>query len=288
MRIRNLDKETCWLLAQQAASIPDAKGRTDFMLGRTAVLLFAQFSLGERLSVTAAVRQMGGYLVYQGPGDSWHEDINRYSRQLLPVLDYYVDCLYVYGMPIQSWDMDIAELPFPVINAGSARAHPANALADIVCMKRGSKDFNGVVATWLGCANGTLYSLIEAMAYFPFTLRVCLPPHVDASPLKELADTMKSQVIFVESPRKAVTGANFIFVGCRGDLSPKDIDLWRLDVELMARAAPDARLLLSSVPADVIPMEKDVFCSPASLLARQAECRLRVHKRILHWVFSKD
>ena len=43
--------------------------------------------------------------------------------------------------------------------------------------------------------------------------------------------------------------------------------------------------MLSASAIDVIAVDTEIFASPASLLRRQAEYRLRVHKRMLHWVF---
>ena len=99
LTLNDLGEEGSWLLVQQARGIPDAKSRTDFMTERTAVLLFAQDSFAERLCVSAAVRQMGGSLVFQGATGGWKSEVERYQRQMLAVIDYFVDCMYVYGIP---------------------------------------------------------------------------------------------------------------------------------------------------------------------------------------------
>ena len=99
LTLNDLGEEGSWLLVQQARGIPDAKGRTDFMTERTAVLLFAQDSFAERLCVSAAVRQMGGSIVFQGATGGWKSEVERYQRQMLAVIDYFVDCMYVYGIP---------------------------------------------------------------------------------------------------------------------------------------------------------------------------------------------
>lgn len=285
LTIKDLGEEACWLLVQQAVGIPDAKARTDFMTERVAMLIFARQSLAERLCVTAAVRQMGGFTVYEGNQGVWHTEIRDYQRQLMSVFDYYLDCMYTYGLPVGSWDMKNANVQFPVINAGSPDAHPAHALADIACMLRASRYLQGVTAGWLGCDNGTLHSLVEATAWFPFALRVALPPHLDPAPLKEKVQRLQTPVTFVETPEEAVRDANYIFAGCRGGLSEEDSGLWHLDAALMRKANSDARVLLSASPVEAIPVDADILSSKASFLVRQAEYRLRVHKRILHWVF---
>lgn len=44
-------------------------------------------------------------------------------------------------------------------------------------------------------------------------------------------------------------------------------------------------MLLSASPVEAIPVDQDILSSKASFLVQQSEYRLRVHKRILHWVF---
>ena len=124
LTIKDLGENACWLLVQQAIGTPDAKARTDFMTERVAVLIFAQQSLSERLCVTAAVRQMGGFTVYEGEQGAWRMELNDYQEHLMPIFGYYLDCLYTYGLPVNTWDMRTANVNFPVINAGSPDAHP--------------------------------------------------------------------------------------------------------------------------------------------------------------------
>ena len=164
LTLNDLGEEGSWLLVQQARGIPDAKSRTDFMTERTAVLLFAQDSFAERLCVSAAVRQMGGSLVFQGATGGWKSEVERYQRQMLAVIDYFVDCMYVYGIPGLATSVDRDLVQFPIINAGSPDAHPAHVLADVACMLRYTRDdLKKARVGWLGCTNGTLFSLIEAL-----------------------------------------------------------------------------------------------------------------------------
>lgn len=287
LTIRELGSETCWLLVQQAIGIPDAKLQSDFMSEKVALLAFARHSLPERLCVTAAVRQMGGTTIFEGSaaGD-WHQEVSTFQEHLMPIFGYYLDCLYTYALPVTSWNIAEADVHFPIINAGSPDAHPAHALADIACMLRISRSLEGVTAAWVGCANGTLHSLIEATAWFPFALRVAVPRQFDISGLEAKAARIGSPVTFVETPEEAVKDVNFVFAGYRGQLGTTEQAAWGITPELMARALPDARLLLCASPVRAIPVAPAVLSSRASLLVRQAEYRLRVHKRLLHWVFD--
>ena len=287
LSISKLGSETCWLLVQQAIGIPDTKLQSDFMSEKVALLAFARHSLPERLCVTAAVRQMGGTTIFEGsPSGDWHQEVSTFQAHLMPIFGYYFDCLYTYALPVTTWNISEVDVHFPVINAGSPDAHPAHALADIACMLRFSRYLKGVTAAWVGCANGTLHSLLEATAWFPFALRIAIPPQMDVTELEAKAARIGSPVTFVDSPQEAVRDANYVFAGYRGTLDAEEQARWGITPELMAQALPDVRLLLSASPVRAIPVATEVLFSPAAQLVRQAEYRLRVHKRILHWVFD--
>ncbi len=286
LTIRDLGEEACWLLVQQALGMPGAKIQSDFMASKVALLIWAAPSLPERLCVSAAVRQMGGATVYEGDScGPWRQELDHFQEHLLPIFGYYLDCMYVHGIPAAKWDAASGVLHFPVINAGSPDAHPAHALADIACMLKLTRDLKGVTCAWIGCANGTLYSLLESTRWFPFALRIALPNASDKELLRKRAEDLGTQVSFVDEPLKAVCDASFIFAGCRSGVASEALSAWRISPALMAAAGPDARLILSSTPIAAIPVDPVVLASPASQLKRQAEYRLRIHKRILHWVF---
>lgn len=287
LTIRELGGEAGLLLIQQALGMPDAKMQSDFMEDKVAVIMFARRSLPERLCVTAAVRQMGGTTIFEGdPGGVWRQEIHDFQTHMLPILGYYIDCMYVYGFDIGEWGGNERPQRFPVINAGSPYAHPAHALADIACIMRLVKDIRKVRAAWIGEANGTLYSLMECLAWQPFELAVSMPPNGDSAALRQRARELDIPISFAASPADAVKGASFIFAGKRGELSEPDLSTWSISADLMARANDDAKLLLSASPVRAIPVDVSILSSKSSQLVRQAEYRLRVHKRILHWVFN--
>ena len=261
---------------------------SDYMSSRVALLLFKRPSLPERLCVTAAVRQMSGSTIYQSTSEgSWQEEVRSFQTHLFPILGYFLDCLYIYGYPTADRP-DTGIGSFPVINAGCANGHPAHALADIACMLRVAKKLEDVHASWIGCVNGTLHSLIESMAWFPFALTVSMPPDSEDYGLMQLAQDLKVPVRFVKTPDEAVRESQFVFAGRKPDEITPENEAWSLTAELMQYARPDARILLSATPIRAIPVSRELLSGKRSMLVRQAEYRLCVHKRILHWVFAKD
>lgn len=286
--VRELGCDVCWLLVQQTLGMPDAKMQSDFMVDRVALLLFARQSLPERLCVTAAVRQMGGTTIYQGnQGEIWEAEVHNFRDHFLPVFGYYMDCLYAYWLPLDSVIEKAGSLTFPIINAGNSDAHPAHALADVACMLKVSKELRGEKAAWIGCANGTLYSIVEATAWFPFSLRIALPPHTDQSRLKEQIERLNTDVELVDLPEEAIKDASFIYAGRKSDSSPVESREWSITSKLMSYARKDAKLFLSASPMRAIEIEQGIMSGSGAMLKRQAEYRLRMHKRMLHWVFEK-
>lgn len=284
--LRELGRDASWTIVQQALGMPDPTMQTDFMTERVALLMFAKPSMPERLCVSAAMRQMGGAVIYEGSMGLWHAEVHEFQDQLVPIFSSFIDCMYIYGLPVGKADRPHGKLDFPVINAGSPDAHPAHALADIACMLRYSRHLENVTCAFIGCINGTMLSLLEASAWFPFRLHVALPPSEDTTPVRRLMERLDTNITLFDNPEDAVVGANYIMAGFRGKLTPDEQQQWHLTPALLARADTKVRVMLSASPVRAINVDRNILTGSTSLLQQQAEHRLRVHKRMLHWVFQ--
>ena len=250
--LKDLGKDLAWTLLQQARGIPEAKGIDDFLEDKTFVLLFAKSDLSERLCVTAAIRQMRGHAVYMGPEEKWEETVSQ----------------------------------FPAALMGSI---PAHAIADIACMMRYCHDdLRKVRIAWIGDPTGTMFSLMEATMFFPFAMQIALPDMYRNPIYETLASDYMSDITFFETPKEAVKNCQFVFAGNsgRGMLSLEQINRWSLTREIMSHAEDNAHVLLGTAPMKAIPIENEVIGSKNALLLLQAENRLRVYKRMLHWLYE--
>lgn len=284
--IRQMGKKLCWTLVQQAMGMPDVKMQSDFMSEKVALMLFAKQSLPERLCCTAAVRQMDGTTIYEGDAETseWRSDESRFQTHLLPILGYYFDCLYVYGIDLDPEDIESRNLNFPLINAGGGCSHPCQTLANMACMLKCCKSEKEIKTAWIGNANGTLCSLIEASVWFPFSMKAYIPAdNIDA--LQKRIDELNAPITFVDSPEKAAAGARFIYAGKKNE--DDQVKKCKICMDIFKYAQPDAQLLLSASPIRAIPIAEEVLGQGRSLLTLQAQYRLAIHKRILHWVFEK-
>lgn len=279
LTLKDLGHEGAWLLVQQACGIPDPRARSNFMDNTTALLFFGHDSLPERLCITAAVRQMGGHVVYVGPGP-WCEEVATYPKELSAIANAYMDVIYLYGFPLELLRGD-GEAHRPLLNGGSPESHPINALADIACIHHYTPDMSEITLGWVGCANGTLSSLVEGTEYFSYNLRVALPAGSTVPESLRKAEAEGKKVTLVDTPEEAVRDAHYVCAGCIGekhDTAPN----WVISRELLSRANEKVRIMLSSSPLCSTPIERELLRSKASLLERQGENRLRVSKRILH------
>lgn len=288
INLKELGFETSWLLIQQVMGMSDLKMHSDFLTDKIALMLFFRPSLPERLCITAAVRQMSGTTVYQSnPDEGWGHEMQNFQEQLMPIFAYYIDIVYCYGMPLQKLYQVLPNIQVPLINAGCRETHPAHALADVACMLKISKNLQDQKTAWIGCPNGTLYSLMEAASWFKFSLKISMPDNQNVSELMQKAASIDADISFTPKPEDAVKNADFIYAGWRGNLNDTELSIWRISSQLMRLASEKARLLLCASPIRAIDIAPEVLLSKASILTRQAEYRLRLHKRLLHWVLEK-
>ena len=285
--IRQMGETLCWTLIHQTMGIPDVKMNSDYMENRVALLLFAKDSLPERLCATAAVRQMGGTTIYEGitGAKEWQSKESGFQRHLLPIFGYYFDCLYIYGVNLDPKEIEDSNLNFPIINTGGGWSHPIHALADIACMLKLSKERHSIIPTaWIGDANGTLFSLVEASAWFPFSIKISMPDSTGREIIQQRVKELNTPVHFVDSPEEAVENVAFVYAGKR---SEKNNPVWSVTPRLIEQALPEAKILLSASPIRALPVSEDLFTEGKLCLTLQAQYRLGIHKRLLHWVFSK-
>lgn len=289
LTLQDLGEAEAWLLMQQANGIPDPRSRSSFMAGRTALMMFKDENLADRLCATAAVRQMGGEVVYVSKG-RWLEDMHKFPIELSPIYDYYVDCAYIQGISVEGTrekSKYIARIP--TINIASDEAAPAHALADLACIVRFSGKLDGAKVAWMGAPNGTLYSLMEAAEWFPFEMRLALP-NAETLNKRALEHARKNgaKITLAENVTEAVQGADYLCVGCHDGVTEETRDAWRVDGRLL-ELAPQAYVLITSrIIADTLPVLPQILEGPRCLVLLQSENRLRVHKRMLHWVFNED
>jgi ornithine carbamoyltransferase len=283
--IEAMGKDLAWTLVQQARGIPDAKAIDDFLTDRSFLVLFAKHDLTERLCITAAISQMSGSSTYMGPEESWMDVASAYPEALLGAMSYYVDGIVLHGlMPTVR---DLEEVKFPILNVGSVDAHPCHALADILCMMRYSHgDLSTQKLCWLGYPSGAMYSLMAATKFFPFSMSLCFPEKFDAAAVQAKLDQLKTDVVIHNSVESAVAGCQYIVGGSADGMSFDEKNLWRISKDLLAKSGVKSRVMAGTNPMHCLPVDMSVVAEHNDLFLLQSENKLRVYKRMLHWLIG--
>jgi ornithine carbamoyltransferase len=229
------------------------------------------------VSLEVAAAHLGATALYLGADQlqlGRGETIADTARVLSRYLDAIAIRTYDHG-EVEELD---AGATVPVLNALTERAHPLQALADLLTIRERFGTLEGVRVAWVGDGNNVCASLAEGCALAGAEL-VC------ASPAGyELRDA-----VVVRDPRVAVAGAHVVVtdvwtsMGEDGERAERLAAFagYTVDEQLLALADPDA-ILLHCLPAH--PGEEvaaDVLYGPRSAVWDEAENRLHTAKAVL-------
>jgi ornithine carbamoyltransferase len=191
--------------------------------------------------------------------------------------------------------LDAAGMAVPVINLLSDRAHPCQALADLLTMTEVLGELRGRTLAWVGDANNVCRSLLLGGALAGMRMRVASPPGYglgahDAERVAELGGDLE----LVDSPEEAVDGADavhtdvWVSMGQEAEAAARRqaFEGFTVDQSLMARAAPHAGVLHCLPAHRGEEIAADVVDGPRSVVWRQAENRLHSARGLLLWLLE--
>jgi len=235
--------------AELKAGDPAAEERP--LEGATLGLLFAEPSTRTRVSFQTATTALGGESVFLRSADLQSSN-GEPPRDTARALSRYLDAVVV-RLTDHDTVVEFAEhASVPVINGLTDRAHPCQALADLLTLRERFGD-RAVELAWVGDANNVCRSLVLATAPTDVSLTVATPAGYgpDEATL-ERAAALGTAPTVTHDPAAAVAGADAVYT-----------DVWTS----MGQASSDARLAAFEgfqVDAALLP-EEAVFmhCLPA-------------------------
>ena len=269
--------------AEALSDVLDLAERRDpppVLEGLGVALLFQKPSNRTRVSMEMAVVQLGGH-----PVSLRGEEVGMGEREapadVARVLSGY--CALI-GARVFHHD-DVADMAaaaaVPVVNLLSDRAHPCQALADLLTLRQRFGRLEGLVVAWVGDGNNVCRSLIAAAALAGITVRVAAP--VGYQP------PAPPEVLVTSDPAEAVAGADAVFTDVWTSMGQEEEALRRrtafagftVDDDLMARAAPEA-VFLHCLPAHRgEEVTASVLDGPRSLVWQEAANRLAAQRGLL-------
>ncbi len=280
-----------------AERVPSSLPRS--LEGRGVALVFEKSSARTRNSSELAVVALGGHPVYiQGAevGIDTRETAEDVARTL--ACFHRVLCARVMDhttLERMAAALDAAGVPVPVVNLLSDRAHPCQALADVLTLRQrfGVAGAQLRPVAYVGDANNVWRSLALAASMAGIPTRVASPDGYGPSD----ADVARvrsfgGELLVTDDPAEAADGAGALYTDVWTSMGQEDERAARaavfagygVDERLVARAAPDA-VVLHCLPAHRgEEISAAVVDGPRSVVWQQAANRMHAMRGLLAWL----
>jgi ornithine carbamoyltransferase len=250
--------------------------------GATLGLYFAKHSTRTRVSFSAGMSQLGGSAISLTP-----EELQLSRGESLPdtarALSCYLDVLAVRTHEHAELEAWAEWASIPVINALTAAEHPCQALADALTIRDRLGTLDGARVAWVGDGTNVLVSLAALGELLGYEVVAACPEGYEAPGVTTTRDPLEA----VEGADVVVTDT-WISMGQEHERARRlqDLEPYRVDMQLLALAAPEAFVLhcLPAHPGEEI--TADVLYGERSAIWAEAENRLHVQKALLALLLS--
>jgi ornithine carbamoyltransferase len=265
------------------------------LAGRTVGLYFEKPSLRTRHSCEVAVVQLGGHPVTfrrDEVGSGEREPIADIAR----VLSGYHAALGARVFDHRLVDELAAAATIPVVNLLSDRAHPCQALADLLTMQQNVGDLGGATMAWIGDFNNVARSLALGATMLGMKVRLGCPPGY--GPGDDDLDRLRArggEPVLTSRPEEAVAGSAAVHTDVWASMGQEDeaderaraFEGFSVDDRLMAAAAPGA-VFMHCLPAHRgEEVAASVVDGPQSRVIPQAHNRLHSVRALLSWLVER-
>lgn len=265
------------------------------LAGEGVALVFEKPSARTRNSMEMAVHQLGGHPVYiQGHevGFDTRETVEDVTRTLAQYYELICARVFSHSVVERMAAMD-AE---PVVNLLSDRAHPMQALADLLTMQQEfGDDLAGRSIAYVGDANNVTRSLALAAGRLGMNVRVGHPEGYGFD--DDDLEVLRSSAIEFEltsDPVQAVKGVDAVYADVWTSMGQeeetaqrlRDFAGWTVDTELMA-AAGDEAIFLHCLPAhEGEECTREVLEAPNSRVWPQAQNRMHAARGLMSFLMD--
>jgi ornithine carbamoyltransferase len=281
LRIGDLDPAEANAVLDTAVQLRE-QPKQPLLPGATLGLYFAKHSTRTRVSFSAGMSQLGGSAISLTP-----EELQLSRGESLPdtarALSCYLDVLAVRTHEHAELEAWAEWASIPVINALTAAEHPCQALADALTIRDRLGTLDGARVAWVGDGTNVLVSLAALGELLGYEVVAACPEGYEAPGVTTTRDPLEA----VEGADVVVTDT-WISMGQEHERARRlqDLEPYRVDMQLLALAAPEAFVLhcLPAHPGEEI--TADVLYGERSAIWAEAENRLHVQKALLALLLS--
>jgi len=259
------------------------------LAGQGVALLFEKPSSRTRTSTEMAVVGLGGHPIYIRPdevGIGVRESVEDVARTLAGYCTMLAARVFDHG----TLEAMAAAVDVPVVNLLSDRAHPCQALADVLTLREHLGSLEGRRVVFVGDGNNVAASLAFASALCGIELTVASPPGYELDDdVVERAGNLGGAVEVAVDPFEAVKGADAVYTDVWTSMGQEHESEsrraafrgYRVDADLMT-AAGDQAVFLHCLPAHRgEEVTGEVIDGPASLVWQQAANRMDAVRALL-------
>jgi ornithine carbamoyltransferase len=256
--------------------------------GKGVALLFQKPSARTRNSMEMAAVQLGGHPVY-----IQEEELGLGIRESAEDVARTLACYHAVIAARVTDHRDLEAMAGatgkPVLNMLSDRAHPLQALADLLTVRQLLGRLQGARIAYVGDGdNNVCRSLAEACSLLGMDLRI-------ASPEGYRLDDGPAHVTQLADPAEAVEGADIVYTDvwismgkdAEGKARRQAFAAYRVDEALMARC-PNARFLHCLPARRGEEVSAAVIDGPQSAVWLQAENRMHTARGALAWLMGVE
>ena len=276
-----LDRAVAW--KAQPRDVPG------LLAGRGVALVFEKPSARTRTSTEMAVFTLGGHPIYirgEEVGLGERESVEDVARTLGSYCALIAARVFDHG----TLERMSGAASVPVVNLLSDRAHPCQALADLLTIREVLGGIEGRRLAYVGDGNNVAASLAFGAALSGLELVVTSPAGFELDDdVIERARNLGATVELVSDPYEAVRGADALYtdvwtsMGQESETEARRVAFagYQVDAALLAAAGPDA-VVLHCLPAHRgEEIAADVLDGPRSVVWRQAENRMHAVRSLI-------
>jgi ornithine carbamoyltransferase len=278
------------LKRQKKAGVPHA-----LLAGKTLAMIFEKASTRTHISFEVGMNELGGHALFLNARDMqiWRgEEIRDTAR----AASRYVSAIMIRAYKHSTIEEFAKYATIPVINGLSDLEHPCQLLADILTMKEHFGSLSDLKVAWVGDGNNVCNSLILSTVLTGYDVTVATPGGYEPEEaFVKKARALGGNVTLVRKPEEAVKDADVIVTDTwvsMGDDAEKDMRMkvfreYTVDVPLLRRASPDARVLHCLPAHRGQEITDEVMEGGQSLVWDEAENRLHAQKALLVRLLKK-
>ena len=285
--------------SQELAAVLDLAEMVDppaVLAGRGVALLFEKPSLRTRNATEMAVVQLGGHPLSLR-AEEVGVDVREPAPDVARTLSRYHAAIGARVFEHAKLERMAAASSVPVVNLLSDDAHPCEALADLLTLRRQFGRLEGLELAYVGDFNNVARSLGLAAALSNVSVRYACPDgygpgDAEVARVGDLGGTMTATT----DPVGAVSGAHAVYTDVWASMGAEDqaehrrhaFNGFTVDQALMDRARPEA-VFLHCLPAHRgEEVTAEVVDGPRSRVWEQAENRMHTARGLLLFLLGRE